>query len=259
VIQLQRADLAIVAIVALALAMSACEGVGGAPSSLAAASQDAAVTSTPRTSYHSPEVSGDPTTSPGVSAVAATSASPSPSSAAGSIDDPDLVLALPQGWRNVPIATYRFLVATGAEGASAPIRAASLLHLADIDAGRVRLAALGPLGMPQQAATMFVQTDTGDSSLAAAASRIKRLLRTIGPPDTEDEGLVRLPIGDAIRIVTTQGSGPNAPAGTVPSRAIQYVIRLPDGWTFWIDAVAPAAYESFVAHVDASMATLRAR
>jgi hypothetical protein len=248
-----RAGGAIIAIVALAVTMSACQGAGGSPPSLANTA------SALPSANHSPEPSGEPTASPGASAVATAVSSPSPSSAAASFDDPDFVLALPEGWREVPMATYRFLVATAAKGAPAPVRAFSLLHLADIDAGRIRLAALGPLGMPQQAATMFVQIDVGDVSLAAASSRIKRLMRAIGPPDTEDERPVRLPIGNAIRIVTTQGGGSNAPAGTVPSRAIQYVVRLTDGRTLWIDAVAPAEYESFVAHVDASMATLRAR
>ena len=243
----------------MALPMAACVGAGDSPSSLAAASQDTTAASTPTTSNHRPEASGDPTTSPRASAVAVASSSPSPSSSAGSIDDPDLAFTLPEGWRELPIATYRLLVATAAEGASAPIRAASLIHLAAIDAGRVRFAALGPPGLPQQAASMTIQVESGDASLAAATSRITRLIQAIGPPDTEEKRPVRLPVGDAFRIVTTQGSGSSAPVDAVPSRAVQYVVWLTDGRTVWVDAVAPVGYAAFIAHLDASMATLRAR
>jgi hypothetical protein len=251
----QRAGPAFVAIVVLALAMAGCQGEGGSSPSLAAASHDAATASAPPTANHWSEATGVPTTSPGASSGATASAS----SAAASMDDPDITLALPEGWREVPIATYRFLVATAAEGAPVSVRPTLLAHVADIDAGRVRLAALGPPGMPQQAASVTFQVDSGDASLAAAMSRIERLALAIAPSDTEDRRAVSLPIGDAIRIVTTHNSESIAPAGTWPSRAVQYVIRLHDGRTLWIDAVAPVEYEAMVAHVDASVATLRAR
>lgn len=165
-------------------------------------------------------------------------------------------MTLPTGWRSMPIAEFRDLVASSLAGAPPRIKEVYLAHLKDIDAGAVRLVAAGPSGVGPWTASITLQVDAGDASLEAAQDRVEKLEEGFGIPTTIERRPVVLSVGEAIRIETTHALAPDSPAGSVPSRVIQYVIRLVDDRTLWILATAPEQADGFGELVDASVNTL---
>lgn len=199
-----------------------------------------------------PDASG-PTTA-GPSSSPATGSSTDPIEQA-SITDPDLTLTLPVRWTTMPIDTYRDLVARMRDSLPTSMKAGVTDHLAAIDSGAVRLVATGPSGFGPWTGTLLLEVDTGDPSLDSALDRVTKLLSASGPP-TFEQRHITFAFGECERVVATRPLGPDAPAGSIPARAIVYVIRLVDGRTLLVQASGPEAAQGFDSLIDASVMTL---
>ena len=84
---------------------------------------------------------------------------------------------------------------------------------------------------------------------------VKNLLSASGPP-TFEQRHITLSLGEGERIVSTRALPPDAPAGSIPARAIVYVIRLADGRTLLVEASGPEAAQGFDPMIDAAVMTL---
>ena len=128
-------------------------------------------------------------------------------------------------------------------------------HLAAIDSGAVRLVAMGPSGFEPWTGSLILEVDRGDPSLEFALARVKSLLSASGPP-TFEQRHITLSLGEGERIASTRALPPDAPAGSIPARAIVYVIRLADGRTLLVEASGPEAAQGFESMIDASVMTI---
>jgi hypothetical protein len=173
------------------------------------------------------------------------------------IDDPDLTLTLPVGWAKYEMAMYRSLIESFAKTSSPEVQAILETHLKAIDAGAVRMAAGGFVAGAN--ASYIIEVDSGDRSLEAAVSRIRRFEMGASNTTLVEEGPVTLAIGPAVRRVETHTVPPGSATLGVPSRTVEYIARLDDGRTLWILASAPAVATTFDASIDASVMTIKAR
>ena len=153
------------------------------------------------------------------------------------------------------MATYRSLIDSFAKASSPEVQRFFARHVRDIDSGAVKMAAGGFIGGAN--GSLIIQVDSGDRSLDAAVTRLRKVGMTSTDSTLVDERPVTLPIGKAVRLVETHA----VPAGVqgVPSRTVQYIARLADGRTLWILASGPAAAPTFEALIDASVMSLRSR
>jgi len=108
---------------------------------------------------------------------ASATATPFPSFATVTITDPALIMNVPPGWAELPVENYRLMIESmaSAQPSGFVVQAGLDRHLADIDAGLVRLVLVGPSGAPPWTATMIVQVDPPVAS-SADLLRIKREL-----------------------------------------------------------------------------------
>ena len=185
-------------------------------------------------------------------------ATPTPGvSATVEIDDPDLTLTLPVGWAEYDLAMYRSLIDSFGKESSPEVQAMLETHLKAIDAGAVRMAAGGLVAGAN--ASYIIQVDSGDRSLEAAVTRIRRFEAMSAGSTAVDEGQVSLGIGPAVRRVETHAVPPGSTIKGIRSRTVEYIVRLEDGRTLWILASAPAVATTFDASIDASVMTIKAR
>jgi hypothetical protein len=189
------------------------------------------------------------------SASVAPSASPGPTI---SIADPDLAMTLPPGWEEQPVSAYRDRIDTQSKQNSGAVRAAMEELVRDADAGKVRTLASGLTDYRAAFGTIIIQVNEGDTSLDAAVSRIEKRHDFV-PHSGFDERHVDLDIGASLRMSAIFPVRPNPPPGAIPSHTIDYVVRLKDGRTLWIQATAPEAATAFDALIDATVATLAVR
>ena len=175
------------------------------------------------------------------------------------IDDPDLTMALPVTWTTLPLDTYRDLMVYLRDSAPASERPLYVYHLKEVDSGATRLVASGPSGFAPWTGTMVFEVDAGDASLDAAVARVDKLTAAISPATSREQHHVTFGFGEGERIMTTHAVSPDAPAGAVPARSIDYVILLDDGRTLVILASGPEAAEGFATLIDDSVSTLARR
>jgi hypothetical protein len=224
-------------ILLLALSAASCVGSGAPATAVASASVLQVATATP-----APWLVASPT--PGIPATV-------------EIDDPDLTLTLPVGWAEYEMATYRSLIDQFAKASSPEEQAILAEHLKAIDAGAVRMAATGFVASAN--ASYIIQVDSGDPSLEAAVTRIRRFESMATGTTLVDDGPVTLAIGPAVRRVETHAVPPGSTFQGIPSRSVEYIARLDDGRTLWILASAPAVSTTFDPLIDASVMTITAR
>jgi hypothetical protein len=186
---------------------------------------------------------------------AAPSASPGPSIA---IADPDLAMTLPPGWEEQLVSAYRDRINTQSAQNTGSVRAAMEELVRDADAGKVRILATGLTDYRAAYGSIIIQVNKGDPSLAAAIKRIEKR-HDFGPHSDFEERDVELAVGKGVRMSAIFPVGPNSPPAAIPSHTIDYVIRLQDGRTLWIQASAPEAAKAFDAVIDSAVATLTAR
>jgi hypothetical protein len=208
----------------------------------------------------SPPIGSPP---PFATATAAATPGPTGSSAypveQASIYDPDLTLNLPVRWTTMSMDTYRSLIVTIREIAPAKMKALYTDQLKVVDSGAVRLVASGPSGFKPWTATILIEVDEGDRSLEAAVARVKKLVAASSPLTNLEQRHITFSFGECERLVMTQAFPPDAPAGSIPARAIVYVIRLVDGRTLLVEASGPEAAQGFDSLIDASVMTLAER
>ena len=171
------------------------------------------------------------------------------------ITDPDLAIVLPIGWNEMSIPNYRTLVESSGAGSSQAMRTAMAAAIRDIDAGTLRLVAAGPGGFGRWSATMTLQVEEGDTSLEAAIARIEKRSEGLAVRISVDERAISLAIGEGSRRVSTYALDPGA--GGVPSRVVEYVVRLADSRTLWVMATAPEVAEGFDVLIDRSVRSIR--
>jgi hypothetical protein len=192
---------------------------------------------------------------------ASATATPFPSFPTVTITDPALIMNVPPGWAELPVENYRLMIESMASAQpSGLVVAAGLdMHLADIDAGLVRLVLVGPSGAPPWTATMIVQVDPPVDSLDAAVRRADRRIAALGGVQPAERRPVRLAAGTGIRRSWVPPLPSAAPSGAVPAQSIEYVVLLEDGRAVWILASAPASSITFPGVVDGAVMTLRPR
>jgi hypothetical protein len=239
----------LIVLLALALSAAACVGSGTVSPSGNLVARSPSVTAVPTasvlqiaTATPPPWLVGSPTPGP---------------PATVEIDDPDLTLTLPFGWGEYEMAMYRSLIDQYAKASSPEVQALLSIHLKAIDEGAVRMAATGFVAGAN--ASYIIQVDSGDRSLEAAVTRIRRIEAMATGSTVVDDGPVTLAIGPAVRRVETHAVPPGEEATSVASRTVEYIARLDDGRTLWILASAPAVATTFDALIDASVATIKAR
>jgi hypothetical protein len=157
---------------------------------------------------------------------------------------------VPPGWAELPVENYRLMIESmaSAQPSGFVVQAGLDMHLADIDAGLVRLVLVGPSGAPPWTATMIVQVDPPVDSIDAA----------LGGVEPAERRPVTLAAGPGIR--RSWAPLPSAaPSGAVPAQSIEYVVLLEDGRAVWILASAPASSITFPGVVDGAVMTLRPR
>jgi hypothetical protein len=187
--------------------------------------------------------------------VAAPSATPGPTI---SIADPDLAMTLPPGWEEQPVSTYRDRIDTQSKQNTGTVRAAMEELVRDADAGKLRTIAVGLTDYRAAYGTIIIQVNEGDKSLEAAVSRIEKRHDFVPHSDFEERN-VDLAVGTAVRMSAVFPLRANPPPGAIPSHTVDYVVRLKDGRTLWLQATAPEAAKAFDAVIDAMVQTLRTR
>ena len=231
------------------------------PNVVAGCSTPGAATAPPGVASASPSVVSGPTTTPSpiASQAVATATPPAEPGPIGTIRDPNLSFLLPTGWKEMTIANFRTIVEASVTGSSQEMKRAIDALVRDIDDGSVRLVAAGTAGFGGWSATMTVQVNKGDLSLGAAVTRIQERSDGLVVRTSRDQGAVTLEIGEAVRSVSTYAVEPSSGTGSVPSRVVEYVVRLADGRTLWVMATAPEAAEGFAELIDRSVGSFRAR
>jgi hypothetical protein len=121
-----------------------------------------------------------------------------------------------------------------------------------IDDGRMDSVAAGPAGVPNTTASILLFVDTGDADLDAG---VKRLLAEeadqVASRKIVEQAAVSLPIGPAVRILATA-----TPSGGFPSMSVEYIVRLNDGRTLWMDATSLQTDTGFADFISRIAATL---
>jgi len=192
---------------------------------------------------------------------ASATATPFPSFATVTITDPALIMNVPPGWAELPVENYRLMIESmaSAQPSGFVVQAGLDMHLADIDAGLVRLVLVGPSGAPPWTATMIVQVDPPVDSLDAALRRADRRIAALGGVEPAERRSVTLAAGPGIRRSWVPPLPSAAPSGAVPAQSIEYIVLLEDGRAVWILASAPASSITFPGVVDGAVMTLRPR
>jgi hypothetical protein len=165
---------------------------------------------------------------------------------------------LPPGWEEQVVSAYRDRIDTQSKENTGTVRAAMEELVRDADAGKLRTIAAGLTDYRAAYGTIVIQVNEGDISLDAAVTRIEKRHDFVPHSDFE-ERTVDLDVGKAVRMSAIFPLRPNPPPGAIPSHTIDYVVRLKDGRTLWIQATAPEAAKAFDAVIDAAVQTLRTR
>jgi len=167
-------------------------------------------------------------------------------------------MILPPGWEEQAVSAYRDRINTQSKQNSGAVRAAMEELVRDADAGKVRSLSVGLTDYRAAFGTIIIQVNDGDASLDAAVSRIEKRHDFV-PHSAFEERRVELDVGRSLRMSAIFPVRPNPPPGAIPSHTIDYVVRLKDGRTLWIQATAPEAAKAFDAVIDAAVQTLRTR
>jgi hypothetical protein len=202
------------------------------------------------------------------SAVAATSsttssasgtATPFPSIPTVTITDPSLTMNVPPGWAKLPVENYRTMIQSmaSAQPSGFVVQPGLDAHLADIEAGLVRLVLVGPSGFPPWTATLILQVDPPVDSLDAAVRRVAGRTAALGGIGPAERRPVTLAAGEGVRRAWVPPMPSGAPSGAVPAQSIEYIVLLEDGRAVWILASGPAASITFPAIIDGAVMTLR--
>jgi hypothetical protein len=169
-----------------------------------------------------------------------------------------MALTLPTGWRAVPVSILRSELAQMSATATGGLKAQADQTLSDIDAGTVRLVAMGPSGFAPWQGSLVIQVFVSES----AKARIDALESTnaaIAPVLSSDRSTVALLIGTAIRLSMTLGPPKGLEQSAIPAHGLAYALDLVDGRTMVINASGPGASPTFVDLIDMVVSTLRPR
>jgi hypothetical protein len=214
-------------------------------------------------SFAPPASPSEPTSAPAATPTTLSAngtATPFPTISTVAIADPPLILNLPSGWTELPVESYRTLIEnTVAAHPSFVDRAGLVAHLADLDAGLVRLVLIGPSGSPPWTPTLVIEVDHPAASLDAAVARIDRRFTAFGGIGSTERSAVTLAAGQGIRRAGVHPLPSPAPSGSVPAQSIEYIVQLADGRVLWLFATAPAASLTFPGTVHTAAITLRPR
>jgi hypothetical protein len=167
-------------------------------------------------------------------------------------------MTLPPGWEEQAVSSYRDRISTESKQNTGAVRAAMEELVRDADAGKVRSLAVGLTDYRAAFGTIIIQVNEGDASLEAAVSRIEKRHDFVPHSDFEEQN-VDLAVGKAVRMSAIFPVRPNPPPDAIPNHTVDYVVRLEDGRTLWIQASAPAAAKAFDAVIDGTVLTLRTR
>jgi hypothetical protein len=140
------------------------------------------------------------------------------------VQRPALRIALPPEWREVSPEVSRQQLARFWPSTIGDARADVRTMMELLDSGRVRFMAVGPSAIRPWMASAMLIIETGDVSLDAAAARSSQ--RFVTKPVTHDMAPVTLPLGRAMRVISTGN-----PSGAAPTERVEYILRLPDGAT----------------------------
>jgi hypothetical protein len=167
-------------------------------------------------------------------------------------------MTLPPGWEEQAVSGYRDRINSESKQNSGSVRTAMEELVRDADAGKVRSFAVGLTDYRAAFGTIIIQVNEGDASLEAAVSRIEKRHDFV-PHSAFEERNVDLVVGKAVRMSAIFPVRPNPPPDAIPSHTVDYVVRLEDGRTLWIQASAPEAAKAFDAVIDGAVLTLRTR
>jgi hypothetical protein len=174
------------------------------------------------------------------------------------IDDPDLSLNLPPGWRSMAVDEIRAQVDDQMAVATPSAKASYTEILRQIDAGDVRAGAIGPSGFRPWQGTMVIEVTTAES-LEAQIEASMRLQTAFSSPRSTIRTNVTLPAGPAMRIMVVADPPPGQEGLAIPARGIAYFLDLGDGRIFWLTTTGPEASTTFEALIDGALATLMRR
>jgi len=176
------------------------------------------------------------------------------------IEGTDLTLRLPTGWAAVPVSTLRTVAEAYAKASSVPEqgRRAYTEVIDRIDAGQVRLYAIGPSGFGPWQSTMIGEVIDG-ASLESQIEVVRVRQASVASPTSTERSEVDLPIGHAVRVMKTADPPVGVGPGAVPARSIDYFVALDDGRILWLNSTGPVASTTFEAMIDEAIATLRRR
>jgi hypothetical protein len=188
-----------------------------------------------------------PAGSASTTAVAPTDASteeptqPAPERPHLDLDDPGLVVQVPEGWTERSLTELRASIAADLMDSPPAVRRILREMIGQIDSGVIVGQLDGPSSDGGFTPSVVISVETGDPSLAAAATRRTRYLQDVDDVDLEWEVSLRdpisLPVGRSVRIIAYQD--PPESHG-VPSQSIEFVLFI-DGRTVSFAGTAPTA------------------
>jgi hypothetical protein len=165
--------------------------------------------------------------------------------------DPAVTFAVPPGWQQLAVASYRQQAVKLTQSAVAGIAQMGKSALADIDEHRLRYAAFGPASAPGVTIVVELYVDGRDSTVEAAADRIVAEM-TAALEKLASRTTVDTPLGPGVRLRFEAD-----PGGTfIPSQTVQYVIQRPDGSILRINSTSVATDTGFEPFIDKVVATL---
>jgi hypothetical protein len=173
------------------------------------------------------------------------------------VDDPDISLRLPRGWQSRSVDELRAIIDQVATGMPARVKPYYDRLLARIDAGEVRFVADGPSGEANVTASLVIQVYGGDATLDAAVDRVITDVSSLATPTHVERLKVETPLGAGIVVSTTLE--PPADLAAISSRAMNLIVRLADGRTFWVNATGPASSSSFPTMASAVFSSITLR
>jgi hypothetical protein len=175
--------------------------------------------------------------------------------AVATMDDPNLSMRLPAGWRSLPVATLRSRAEQASAATTGAIKEEYEKLILRIDANQIRLYAAGPSGLNPWQGTLVIEVSAA-KSVDEQIAWIGTLLTAFAKPKTSEQTEAKLAIGTGVRLEQTA----DPPAGQgVPARGINYVVKLGDGRIMWINSTGPEASMTFAGMIDGSVATISPR
>jgi hypothetical protein len=171
------------------------------------------------------------------------------------MDDPNLSMRLPAGWRALPITMLRSRAEQASAATTGAIREAYQQLILRVDANQVRVFASGPSGFDPWQGTLVIEV-TDAPSVDEQIARVLKIETAFAEATTSERTAVTLAIGAGVRLEQTA----DPPGGQgVAARGINYVVQLDDGRIIWINSTGPAASKTFEDMIDGAVATISPR